>query len=1066
VGRDEQLFALEDALLAAHRGESQLIALGAEAGMGKTRLASELAKRAQRLNWTVLWGACSEAELPIPYLPLVEALGNYLSSTQDLTALTDQLGGARRELAQLFPQLAQADEPATPVGDPAQAKLRLFEAIVGLLTLIAREHGLLLVLEDIHWADSATRELLDHLCRRLTSMRSVLLLTYRSDELDRRHPLAPLLQNWRRSSHADLINLRPLNRKEIAEMISAMLDNRRPDPDLTELMYARSEGNPFVLEEMLKEVVDRGELHSAVKSHQLRIPDTVRDTILLRFARLEPAEAEVLQAAALLGRTFDYPTLLATSGAPEQTVHRALERGVTQQLLEEVIEGYRWRHALTQEAISDQIVLPRRQQLHSRAADALQAAQAGSLVVARHLLGAGRFEEAVPACIAAAEEAEASLAFADALELLERALPHIRDPLIRSRALCRMGRLLWMDNKPAAAIEVLVEGVAGLERAGERFEAASYRLVLGRSYWEQARNEEAHAAFDSALEVLEQHGPSPELALALMRIATLYQFERDRRALETARRSVKVAEDAGADFERIWAKSFLAAALFDAGHYAESQVMLDEAFDEAQSRGYTIIARNIVYNDTWMRLHTMAPQLDGRLKAVASEPGPPVINQWIEIARTWKLRAEGELRSALAEIERSRASAVINTNEKIRWRTAVEQAEILLELGRLEQAAALLPPLSERVDLQDIIYDAVPQICLRLQTGRQQEAVELAREIAAHVPQLAPYNDALAAAVEALTAAGHTDEAQAIVDAGRARSADKGAAFLDEAQGRILLARGEPAKAVSLLEGAARTAADRNFRLVEWRARTLSAQALAQSGRPEEAKRELEPVVEAANKAGAVLIAQAALDAAERIGLKLDDQATPQPTQPRIEAAGERLITSMFADVRGYTALTASIAPADIHERITTLYRWAATEVGRHHGFVDKFAGDAVMATFNAGGTRVEHARDALEAALALSGKAALLDLGLGIGISVGPAVVGPAPADGNLTVLGSSTNLAARLQTAAQAGEIVLSDEAYRRVSDWLKEHGLEATPDKLELKGFDSPQPAWRLRANGAAA
>ena len=122
------------------------------------------------------------------------------------------------------------------------------------------------------------------------------------------------------------------------------------------------------------------------------------------------------------------------------------------------------------------------------------------------------------------------------------------------------------------------------------------------------------------------------------------------------------------------------------------------------------------------------------------------------------------------------------------------------------------------------------------------------------------------------------------------------------------------------------------------------------------------------------------------------------------------------------------------------------------------------MATFNATGTRLDHARQALEAALALSGKAALLDLGVGIGIAVGPAVVGRTVAGGNVSVLGATTNLAARLQAAADVGEIVLSDEAHRRVAGWLAERGLEAAPQALELKGFDGPQPAWRLRASAA--
>lgn len=454
VGREEQLFALEDALLAAHRGESRLLALGGEAGVGKTRLATELAKSADRLGWNVLWGGCSEAELPVPYLPVVEALGNYLS-TQDIGQVGESLGAARRELAQLFPQLGM-DEPVAPVGDPGQAKLRLFEAVVGLLASAARDQGLLLILEDVHWADSATRELLDHLCRRLTSMRALLLLTYRSDELDRRHPLAPLLQSWRRSGTAELISLTPLDRNEIAEVISAILDGEPVEPEFHELMYARSEGNPFVVEEMLREVIDRGITQGATDGwqrralEQLGIPDTVRDTILLRFARLDPDEAEVLQAGAVLGRTFGYRILLASSGASEDAVHRALEVGVAQQLLDELTDGgYRWRHALTQEAVSTEMVLPRRQALHGRAADALIAAGGSALVVAGHLLGAGRFQEAVPVCLQAAADAEASLAFADALALLERALPHVQEPLSRAQVLCRMGRLLWMDDRSA-----------------------------------------------------------------------------------------------------------------------------------------------------------------------------------------------------------------------------------------------------------------------------------------------------------------------------------------------------------------------------------------------------------------------------------------------------------------------------------------------------------------------------------------------------------------------------------------------------------------------------------------
>ena len=1063
VGREEQLFALEDALLAAHRGESRLVALGGEAGVGKTRLAGELAGGAQRLGWNVLWGGCSEAELPIPYLPVVEALGNYLS-TQDVGEIGQSLGAARRELAQLFPQLG-TNEPAAPVGDPGQAKLRLFEAIVALLERAARDQGLLLILEDIHWADSATRELLDHLCRRLGGMRALLLLTYRSDELDRRHPLAPVLQSWRRSGTAELISLTPLDRDQIAEVLSAILDGEPVEPEFRELMYDRSEGNPFVVEEMLREVIDCGGMERFTDGwqrralEQLGIPDTVRDAILLRFARLDPAEAEVLQAGAVLGRTFAYPTLLATSGTSEAAVHRALEVGVAQQLLDELADGsYRWRHALTQEAVSTEMVLPRRQALHGRAADALIAAGAGPLMIAGHLLGAGRFQEAVPACLQAAAEAEASLAFADALALLERALPHVGDPLSRSQVLCRMGGLLWMNDNSVQAAEVLAEGIRGLEDLGDEREAARYRLVLGRCLWEESKPERAREEFDRARRILEQHPPSAALAMAYMRLAGLHQFAMDPRTVESASTAVEVARAAGADFERIWAQSFLGLALFDAGDTAKARAMLDDCFSEAQRRGFSMIVHNIAYNDTWMRTHTMSANVAERLEMLASEPGPAVLTNMIGTARSWILRLRGELAGALAAIERQSA---LHTSDKLRWRTQVERAEILLELGRLEEARSTLPAISERAELQDLVYDAAPQLRLRLATGRADEAAELAREIATHAGRLAPCNDALAVAVEALVAVGLLDDAQAGVDAARAAGLDIGGAWLDEAQGRILLARGDAAEAAPILGTVARTAALRGFRLVEWRARTLAADALARIGRLREAEEELTHVAAAADGAGAALIADAARTVARRHGLAVAPSAPAASVAEDVVLAGERLVTSMFADVRGYTALTQATPPAEMAERITTLYRWAAAEVNRRHGVVNKFAGDAVMATFNATGTRIDHATEALEAALALSGKAALLELGVGIGISVGSAVVGPKTADENMLVLGSATNLAARLQTAAKAGEIVLSDEAHWRVATWLKEHGLEAMREALELKGFDGQQVAWRLRA-----
>jgi hypothetical protein len=195
----------------------------------------------------------------------------------------------------------------------------------------------------------------------------------------------------------------------------------------------------------------------------------------------------------------------------------------------------------------------------------------------------------------------------------------------------------------------------------------------------------------------------------------------------------------------------------------------------------------------------------------------------------------------------------------------------------------------------------------------------------------------------------------------------------------------------------------------------------------------LAAVIAEADAANAVLIRNTARDIATRLGFEIPELQPPATNgmEPELTQAGERLVTMLFADVRGYTALSSTTAPADLAERIGTLHRWAAAEVGRHHGFVDKFAGDAVMATFNATGTRIDHAQEALAAALALSGKAALLDLGVGIGIAVGPSgEPSPAATSPSLARPRTSPHVCKPLQRRARSCSVRKRTGASRRGS------------------------------------
>ena len=399
VGRDSEMARLVGALETAHQGDSRTVVLTGDAGLGKTRMAADVRRSAADRGMATMWGGCSEAELALPYLPFLEAIGNHLAQA-DLGGLRRQLA-SHRELAWLFPQL-ELEEPPRDPSDPVQGKLRLFEAVLALLRTCARPGGLLLVLENVHWADASSRELLEYLVRRLRGARAMLLVTCRLDGLERRHPLIVAVDHWRRAGLVQRIDLGPLTVDRIGEMIRATVGVETVPMEIRRLLRERSEGNPFVLEEILKEALDRGAVtrHDSAWRHEslqrLRLPRTVRDSVLGRLAGLPEEAADVLRCASVLGRSFDYPLLAAISGRQGNDVQSALRVCMLQQLVEEDpdVDGhYRFRHSLTRESVYEDMLVPQRQDLHAAAADALRSRpDTPAVELCRHLLAAGREE--------------------------------------------------------------------------------------------------------------------------------------------------------------------------------------------------------------------------------------------------------------------------------------------------------------------------------------------------------------------------------------------------------------------------------------------------------------------------------------------------------------------------------------------------------------------------------------------------------------------------------------------------------------------------------------------------
>ena len=357
VGRTAELEELRAVLSEATAGKPSMAFVAGESGVGKTRLLSELERAARADGVRVIGGECVElGEGELPYAPIVGAL-RPLARAGD-PAFSSLSPAARAALAQILPGLGRADDSAD---DEATAQARLFDALLELLELLAGEDGLLVTIEDLHWADRSTRAFLVYLASSLCRERVLVVTTYRPDELHRRHPLRPLLAELERDARALRVELHPLTRAELAQQLEDIL-GASPREDLLDRLFARSEGNPLFAEELLAAGMDgRGAL-----------PPTLRDALMLRIERLSDDAQELLRLLAA-GRRLDHQILADASGEDSRVLREALREAVAAQLVVPDEEGfYAFRHALLREVVVDDLLPGERAELHLALARALE----------------------------------------------------------------------------------------------------------------------------------------------------------------------------------------------------------------------------------------------------------------------------------------------------------------------------------------------------------------------------------------------------------------------------------------------------------------------------------------------------------------------------------------------------------------------------------------------------------------------------------------------------------------------------------------------------------------------
>jgi DNA-binding CsgD family transcriptional regulator len=415
VGRDEQLSDLRAALDRARDGRPAALLIGGEAGVGKTRLTDEFAAAARSAGVRVMRGGCLDLGADgMPFAPFAAMIRELV---RDLGA--DRVAGmlpgqAARDLARLLPEFGETDREA----DPAEARARLFEQVLTLIERLAEDAVAALIVEDAHWADRSTRDLLAFLIGSQQVLGNVLIIvTYRSDELHRTHPLRPLLAELGRLGWVERIELHRLTRLDSDQLV-ARITGREPAPALADEVYRRTEGNPLFVEELL--CCDGG--------LSAELPESLRDLLLAAVRRLPDPTQELLRAAGAGGQHSGHALLAAVTGRDDDDLASGLRPAVAANVLIADDGGYAFRHALIREAVYDDLLPGERTRLHTRFAAAIGANPAlvpagrAEIEQAHHWYHAHDTTSALVSAWRAAADAGHAAAHAEQLMLLARVL--------------------------------------------------------------------------------------------------------------------------------------------------------------------------------------------------------------------------------------------------------------------------------------------------------------------------------------------------------------------------------------------------------------------------------------------------------------------------------------------------------------------------------------------------------------------------------------------------------------------------------------------------------------------
>ena len=647
VGRAAELGDLRDALAAAPGA----VLVGGDAGLGKTRLIKEFTRSADA---TVLVGGCLELGSDgLPFAPFTTVLRGLVRNVgiDGVAALVPR--GDTGCLARLLPEFGEPESDAAS----GEERARLFEVVLTLLERLADKGPVVLVIEDAHWADRSTRDLLEFLVRNLGTGPVLVVLTYRTDELHRTHPLRRLLAGLDRLDRVRRTQLGRLTRADVSALVAELL-GRTPPPGIVEQIEARSEGNPLFIEALL---CDDGDL-------VCELPESLRDLLLAGVQRLPEETQDVLRDASGGSTRIEHALLAAVSGLDDAALTRVLRPAVAANVLVVDGDGYAFRHALIREAVHDDLLPGEHTRLHTRYAETMEndpsLLPAGRLwaELSYHWKQAHNSTWALVASWRAAGEARKALAYAECLAMLERVLklwdlvPDAaeRTGATHTKVLVDAGTAAEMAGEYDRGVKLVTAALKEIEAAGGDRDTECWAMLLvlrAKMRYQMARPgfvEDLRAAVDA----LPAEPPTALRAQALSKLGNYVRVTADiGTARDAAQESLAVARRLGdpvAEAEALITRFCADMEYGDDDHLAEVEAAADRAVD------HSVLLRHYVIKSHFLEgagRHAEAAAVAARGKELAREYG---------VART-----QGTFLS-------------------------INQAEPLVSLGRWDEAVAVM----------------------------------------------------------------------------------------------------------------------------------------------------------------------------------------------------------------------------------------------------------------------------------------------------------------------------------------------------------------------------------------